>query len=336
MPGNPLVQLEQVIKTFPLRKGWFEKEKGNVHAVNGVDLEIFSGETLGLVGESGCGKSTLGSLILRLLKVDSGAIRLDGRDLTELNRKELFALRRQMQVIFQDPYASLNPRMTIGETLCEPLIIHRLGSKQDREARVDELLRLVGLSPDVGSRYPHEFSGGQRQRIGIARALALNPKLIIADEPVSSLDVSIRGEVLNLLMSLQERFGLTLLFISHDLTVVQHVSHRIAVMYLGKIMEIFPAREFGSARHPYTHALVSAIPIPKPEHQKKRIILQGDVPSPVHLPKGCVFHPRCPYAEPRCREEEPKLVSINGGHKVACHYIAKMPTVAEYFPGAST
>lgn len=318
-----LVDIQNIVKRFPVDGGWFGKG-ADVHAVNGVSLQISEGETLGLVGESGCGKSTLGLLILRLIDADSGRIIFDGNDITAMNQRKLRPLRREMQLIFQDPVASLNPRMTVGEIIEEPLLVHRAGNKAERISQVAELLRLVGLASDAAAKYPHEFSGGQRQRIGIARALSLKPKLIIADEPVSALDVSIRGEIINLLSELQERFGLTYLFISHDLTVVAHISNRIAVMYLGKLTELFPASKIGDAHHPYTEALISAIPIPDPKAKKKRIILSGDVPSPIDLPTGCPFHPRCPYTKAVCKEKEPVFEQYKDEHYAACHFIREM------------
>ncbi len=319
-----LVEIQDVAKSFPVDSGWFGKHAGDVHAVNGVSLKINEGETLGLVGESGCGKSTLGLLVLRLMETDSGKIIFEGRDITKMSQADLRPLRREMQVIFQDPFASLNPRMTVGEIIEEPLLVHRVGGKAERITRVAELLRQVGLPSAAASKYPHEFSGGQRQRIGIARALALKPKLIIADEPVSALDVSIRGEIINILSDLQEKMGLTYLFISHDLTVVLHISDRIAVMYLGKLMELFPVAQIGAAHHPYTEALISAIPIPDPRAKKERIILKGDVPSSLELPSGCPFHPRCKYAQNICRDKEPPFEQYKDQCFAACHFIREM------------
>lgn len=322
-----ILEIKNLVKRFPVHGGLLGRTVGHVHAVNDVSLSIRAGETLGVVGESGSGKSTMGMLILRLIDPDSGQILFDGKDLTSLNQRQLRPLRRQMQVIFQDPYASLNPRMTVGEIIEEPLLVHNVGSKTERRDRVDELLRLVGLARDAKGKYPHEFSGGQRQRIGIARAIALNPKLIIADEPVSALDVSIRGEIINLLNDLQEKFGLTYLFIAHDLTIVVHTSTRIAVMYLGKIMELLPSGKIGEALHPYTQALMSAIPIPDPTAQKKRIMLKGDVPSSLHLPQGCVFHPRCRFAQEKCRQEIPVFEKYKDDCYGACHFIREMVPV---------
>ena len=319
-----LVSVQNIIKQFPAGQSWFGGTKEFVHAVNGVTLQIKKGETLGLVGESGCGKSTLGLMILRLVDPDRGRIVFDGRDITTMGQRELRPLRREMQMVFQDPFASLNPRMTVGEIIEEPLLVNHVGTKSERILQVAELLRLVGLRGEAASRYPHEFSGGQRQRIGIARAIALKPKLIIADEPVSALDVSIRGEIINLLADLQQQFGLTYLFISHDLTVIEHVSNRIAVMYLGKLMELFPASRISEALHPYTQALMSAIPIPDPTVKKKRILLSSDVPSPVHIPSGCPFHPRCRYAQLVCKEKEPVYEAYREECFAACHFICEM------------
>ncbi|MFH0800227.1 MAG: oligopeptide/dipeptide ABC transporter ATP-binding protein [Pseudomonadota bacterium] len=321
-----LVDIRDLTKGFPIHGGILGREVARVHAVRGVTLSIRQGETLGLVGESGCGKSTLGMLILRLIDPDSGTIAFDGVDITRLPERSLRPMRREMQIIFQDPYASLNPRMTAGDIIAEPLVVHNIdGAKgKARREKVMELLKLVGLAEDSFGKYPHEFSGGQRQRIGIARALALRPKLIVADEPVSALDLSIRGEILNLLAELRDKFALTYLFVAHDLKVVEHISHRICVMYLGKTMELFPAERLADARHPYTQALVSAIPIPDPSVRKERMVLAGDVPSPVSPPPGCSFHPRCPYAQAICREKEPPFVEYMLGFTAACHFIGDM------------
>jgi len=322
-----LVEIKDLHKRFPIPGGILGREKAAIHAVRGVTLSIGRGETLGLVGESGCGKSTLGHLILRLIEPDSGTIRFDGRDITRESQGRLRPLRRKMQIVFQDPYSSLNPRMTIGDIVREPLLVHKIGRAAERREKTIELLRLVGLDRDAYGKYPHEFSGGQRQRIGIARAIALTPDFIIADEPVSALDLSIRGEILNLLADLRERFSLTYLFIAHDLKVVENVSQRIAVMYLGRIMEIFPAEKLALARHPYTQALVSAVPVPDPNVKKARMILKGDVPSQIAPPSGCPFHPRCPYAESQCRDLEPAFSEYLPGFSASCHFIGRMEKV---------
>jgi oligopeptide/dipeptide ABC transporter ATP-binding protein len=320
-----LVRADDVRKYFPIRSGIvIQHEVARVHAVDGVSLEVRRGETLGLVGESGCGKSTLGRCIIRLHQLTSGTITLEGRDISRLSRRGLRPLRREMQMVFQDPYASLNPRKRVGSIIADPLRIHDRGNRTQIKQRVGELLEMVGLSPEHINRYPHEFSGGQRQRIGVARALALHPKLIIADEPVSALDVSIRAQVINLLDDLQDNLGLTYIFIAHDLGVVRHVSDRIAVMYLGKIVEISPAEElYHRPVHPYTEALLSAVPVPDPDLSARReqIVLEGDVPSPITPPTGCRFHPRCRYATEICSQEEPPLVEHgSGGHIAACHH----------------
>ncbi len=320
--GEILLEVKNLVKHYPVTKGFiFQRQVGAVKAVDGVDFFIRRGETLGLVGESGCGKTTTGRVILRLQEPTAGEALFEGRDIFKLHKEELRRMRRDMQIIFQDPYSSLNPRMTVGDIIGEPLEIHNLARGRDKIRRVQELLEVVGLSPYHANRYPHEFSGGQRQRIGIARALAVNPKLIIADEPVSALDVSIQAQVLNLMESLQKEFGLTYLFIGHDLSVVKHISDRIAVMYLGKIVEMAPADElFANPQHPYTEALLSAVPIPNPELRRERIILPGDVPSPINPPAGCRFHTRCLYAQPSCRVDPPPFEDIGGGrdHFVAC------------------
>jgi oligopeptide transport system ATP-binding protein len=313
-----LVETKNLVKHFPIKGGLFGHEVASVKAVQNVSLQIKKGETLGLVGESGCGKSTLGRCIIRLLEATSGQIFFEGRDITSLKGEELRAMRRRMQIIFQDPYASLNPRMTIGEIISEPLAIHKIGgSKKERLDRVHELLELVGLRREAVGRYPHEFSGGQRQRIGIARALAVEPELIICDEPVSALDVSIQAQIINLLQDLQKDLGLTYLFIAHDLKVVEHISTRVAVMYLGKIVELAEASElYRSPKHPYTEALLSAIPIPDPSRRKSRILLKGDVPSPLHPPTGCGFHPRCPaFKSNQCDVRRPEFDG-----RVACFF----------------
>jgi oligopeptide transport system ATP-binding protein len=309
---EPLLRAERLVKHFPVRSGLFGRAQGAIQAVDDVSFELYPGETLALVGESGCGKSTAGKLLLRLIEPTSGRVWFQNRDLHSLSSKEVRSLRREMQIIFQDPYGSLNPRMTVGDMLEEPLWLHGLYRKN----RVSELLGLVGLSPQHASRYPHEFSGGQRQRIAIARALAVEPRLIVCDEPVSALDVSIQAQVINLLQDLQRRFGLAYVFIAHDLAVVKHIATRVAVMYLGKIVELADkARLFAEPRHPYTRALLSAIPVPDPSLKKSRVVLQGDVPSPYHPPSGCRFRTRCPYARERCAAQEPPLES-----GVACHF----------------
>ncbi len=327
--GTVLLKVEGLTKYFPVRGGIFGRRRGNVRAVDGVDLAVRSGETLGLVGESGCGKSTVGRTILHLYRKTRGRIVFDGRDLDTLGRREMRALRRDMQIIFQDPYESLNARHTVGQILEEPYCIHRIGARSDRNAQVCALLQRVGLPESAASRFPHEFSGGQRQRIGIARALALDPRLIICDEPVSALDVSIQSQILNLLLEQQQVNALTYIFISHDLAVVKHMSDRIAVMYLGKIVEFTDSeRLYRQALHPYTHALISAIPVPDPTYKKQRIILSGDVPSPQNPPSGCRFHTRCSYAQDRCRREEPVLRNLSTGtdeHLAACHFAGDLP-----------
>ena len=309
-----LVSVSGLVKHFPV-----EGSTDVVRAVDGVSFDIIAGETLGLVGESGCGKSTVGRCLLRLIEPTAGHIYFEGRDILALNRKELRGIRREMQIIFQDPYASLNPRMKVGDIVGEPLVIHNQGTKTERRDRVAALLRRVGLDPDYMNRYAHEFSGGQRQRLGVARALALNPKLIVADEPVSALDVSVQAQVVNLLQELQEEFKLTYLFISHGLAVVEHISTRVAVMYLGRIVEIADAAElYAQPLHPYTQALLSAIPIPDPKQKRKRIVLEGDVPTPINPPSGCRFRTRCPIAIEDCARIDPELREISPGHHVAC------------------
>jgi oligopeptide transport system ATP-binding protein len=315
-----LLEIRNLKKHFPVGDGFFSRGKGAVKAVDGVNLTIEEGETVGLVGESGCGKSTLGRAILRLLEPTSGEVNFLGKNLLTMSQRELREMRREMQIIFQDPYASLNPRMRVGDIVGEGLEIHKLAKGKAKRERVMELLHQVGLREDHFDRYPHEFSGGQRQRIGIARALAVSPKFIVCDEPVSSLDVSIQAQIINLLQELQEKMHLTYLFISHDLRVVEHISHRVAIMYLGKVVEIAKSDTiYRDAKHPYTRALLSAVPIPDMSRKKERVILEGDVPSPVNPPPGCTFHPRCSYREALCSQTEPPLDFGADGHGVACH-----------------
>ena len=320
MAEQSLLRINNLKKYFPIRGGLFSREVARVHAVDNVTFDIKKGETLGLVGESGCGKSTTGGCILRLIEPTAGEVWFGDRNVTTLDKRALRHLRRDMQIIFQDPYASLNPRMTVGSIIGEALVIHKLAkTKREREDRVVHLLETVGVRAEHLRRYPHEFSGGQRQRIGIARALAVSPKLIVCDEPVSALDVSIQAQVINLLEDLQKQFDLTYLFIAHDLSVVEHISTRVAVMYLGKIVEIAPAKElYTNPKHPYTEALLSAVPIPDPAVKRKRILLEGDVPSPIKPPSGCRFHTRCSVRIPSCSENEQVLKEISPGHWVAC------------------
>jgi oligopeptide/dipeptide ABC transporter ATP-binding protein len=319
--SEKLLEVENLKKYFPVKGGLLKRTVGHVKAVDDVSFYVKSGETMGIVGESGSGKSTLGRTIIRLTNPTDGKILFKGQDITDLPRNKLRSARRDIQMVFQDPYASLNQRMTIQQLIEEPLVVHNLGlSNTDRRDKVKELLSKVGLSEEAMSRYPHEFSGGQRQRIGIARALAINPKLIIADEPVSALDVSIQSQVINLLMDLQQEFGLSYLFIAHDLSVVKHISDRIGVMYLGRMAEIAPKKElYKNPLHPYTQALLSAVPVPDPDARRERIILKGEMPSPDNPPIGCVFHPRCPKAHDRCREVRPELTHMGNEHFVACH-----------------
>ncbi|HEU5096901.1 MAG TPA: dipeptide ABC transporter ATP-binding protein [Reyranella sp.] len=317
---TPILEVKDLKKHFPVRKGLLRRTVGHVYAVDGISFSIGEGETLGLVGESGCGKSTAGRAVLRLIEPTSGRIAMTGRDITRLPKKELRPYRRQMQIVFQDPFSSLNPRMTAGDIVGEPLLVHGMGRGKERREQVSALFERVGLRPAQMVNYPHQFSGGQRQRIGIARALALGPKLIVGDEPVSALDVSIQAQVINLLQDLQRERKLSYLFISHNLAVVEHISHRIAVMYLGRIVEHADTRSiFTRPQHPYTEALLSAVPVPDPSVKREKRLVQGDVPSPVNPPAGCHFHTRCPYAVARCKTESPSLREIAPGHHVSCH-----------------
>ena len=320
MSAPPMLEVTDLQKHFPVRKGVFGRINGYVYAVDGVSFTVDAGETLGLVGESGCGKTTVGRTVLRLLDPTQGTIRLDGDDITTLGNQALRAYRRRMQIIFQDPFSSLDPRMSAGDIVGELLGVHGVAKGAERRERVAALFERVGLRTDQLNNYPHEFSGGQRQRLSIARALSLNPELIVCDEPVSALDVSIQAQVINLLMDLQAEFGLSYLFIAHDLAVVEHISDRVAVMYLGRVVEYAETRTlFENPQHPYTESLLAAVPVADPTRSRQRRLLQGDVPSPVNRPTGCHFHTRCPYATARCREEDPVLKSVAQGHQVACH-----------------
>jgi oligopeptide transport system ATP-binding protein len=319
-----LLKVDNLVKHFPITRGIFSRQVGAVHAVDGISFQVSRGETLGLVGESGCGKSTTGRAILQLHRPTSGSVFFEGIDLVKLKGEDLRKMRRKMQMIFQDPYASLNPRMTVGEIIGEPLVVHGLATHKESEEQVRELLSVVGLNPSYTNRYPHEFSGGQRQRVGVARALSLNPSLIVCDEPISALDVSIQAQVVNLLEDLQQQFNLTYLFIAHDLSMVRHISTRVAVMYLGKIAEVTGRDElYAHPLHPYTQALLSAVPIadPQAEEKRQRIILQGEIPSPVNPPSGCRFRTRCPLAAKICAEQEPEFRQVSPGHSVACHMV---------------
>jgi oligopeptide transport system ATP-binding protein len=333
-----LLEVDEVTKHFPITEGIvFKHEVASVRALDGVSLQVRRGETLGIVGESGCGKSTLARVMMRLLEPTSGSVVFDGQDITRLSQQGLRPVRRQLQMIFQDPYASLNPRKRVGFIVSEPLEVHGIGTESERKRRVQDLLEVVGLNPEHYNRFPHEFSGGQRQRIGVARALALNPKLIVADEPVSALDVSVQAQILNLLKDLQTEFGLTYVFIAHDLSVVRHISDRVAVMYLGKLVELSQSRDlYAGPRHPYTGALLSAVPIANPRRGRSRrsFVLTGDVPNPINPPSGCRFHPRCPRARDSCAADEPALETRAPGHEAACFFpLEKWPLTAAEMEG---
>lgn len=319
--SNTLLEVNDLCKHYPIRKGLFSRVSGYVYAVDGISFTIKEGETLGLVGESGCGKSTVGRTILKLIEPTRGEIIWRGERIDELSRSQMRPYRKQIQAVFQDPYSSLNPRMRSADIVSEPLRNYESLSKIEGRERVADLFERVGLRPDQMLRFPHEFSGGQRQRLGIARALSVQPKLIMLDEPVSALDVSVQAQVINLLEELQQEFKVSYLFVAHDLAVVKHISHRVAVMYLGRIVELAPTKElFARPSHPYTEALLSAVPVPDPKYQRKQIVLGGDVPSPINRPAGCHFHTRCPYVQERCKMEEPRLEEITPGHSVACHF----------------